>query len=467
MQKKAIGLIVVLTAVLAAYATWRMSRPQGDDATPLAASLAAANPTAAARLTSAVSDLRTRPQRLAVLLGDDDWQVRAAACEALGPRADAALAPLLVARASDSDWRVRAVALEAMARLAQPPASSPGKNTPLDQREQFLLAWLKAYDSKADVKLTPDLCEIYADSEHLEFGRPLAGRCLQCHVGAPQQPASAAEACKSCHGDIHAGWSASAHANSLTHLLLNTIDANTRQPARMDFSPLTGISCIECHRPLPAGPVASSQAASGTAACPYRFDANQPPTKSCIRCHETTWRQWQAWSARPHPVRRVWPPGQIGMEDDAVAVTCVDCHMKRTGSDDRGPRSHSWSARRNLTMLIDGVDARIAAAPDQNATLTLTNFAGHDYPTASRRRALAIVSRTAEDAEPLPLALLVPNRAGQCDTSVLPALSAGERRSLPLRAGDEASSWELWYIRHYSPGTPLSPFQILLRSSSP
>lgn len=466
MQKKALGIVVTLVVGLIAVAAWRATGHRAEEPSPLAAALAAQNPSAAARLAAAVAELHTNPQRLAAMLRDDDWQVRSAACEALGPRADATLVPLLVARASDSDWRVRSVAFDALGRIAPPPGPVPIHNTPLDQREQFLLAWLETYDAAATVKLTPELCEIYADSQHLEFGRPMTGRCLQCHVGTPQRQAVKVESCRPCHQEIFAAWSGSAHANSLTHLAINTIDANTRQPVRMNFAPMTGITCLQCHRPLD-GPAASTQTAAGNAACPYRFDPNQPAAGACIQCHGTTWRQWQAWCGQPHPVRRVWPPGQIGTETQVEVTTCVDCHMKRGGPEAQAPRSHSWSARRSLAMLHDGLDAKVAAVPGQDTTLTLTNFAGHDYPTASRRRALAVMAAAGQDANLAPLAVLVPHRPVLCDSSVSPALAPGERRALPLPAHASPLRLEFWYVFQYTPGQIPVPFQVLGNTQVP
>ena len=298
------------------------------------------------------------------MLADGNWRLRAVACEILAARGDSNFVPLLLARASDTDWRVRAAAFDGLGRFRPLQAAAPMMNTPLDQREEVLLSWLASYDASARRPLAEELCEVYANAAHVEFGRPMTQRCLSCHAGAAPQPFEASAACTECHRDIYQRWAGSAHANSLSHLRLATVDANTRSPGFVDFGAVRGIGCTECHRvvgarPQPASLAASTRPdwspagpASRAAACPFVFSAAEPASESCRRCHAETYQQWRTWQGRPHPMRLDWPPGQIDLRAEGDQRSCADCHMREAPfQEGRMVKDHAWSARRDPAFL--------------------------------------------------------------------------------------------------------------------
>ena len=174
------------------------------------------------------------------MLRDDRWRLRAAACEIVQVRRDPRLVGVLLGRASDRDWHVRAAACEALGRF-RAFRGTVLRDVPLDGRERALLQWLDAWDARASAPLGDELCELYAEPDHLEVGRPISRRCLSCHAGdsrdaapADERAAPPPDTCAACHKRIHAEWSASAHAQRLSHLRLMTIDPRTREVRVMD-----------------------------------------------------------------------------------------------------------------------------------------------------------------------------------------------------------------------------------------
>lgn len=111
-------------------------------------------------------------------------------------------------------------------------------------------------------------------------------------------------------------------------------------------------------------------------------------------------------------------------------------------------RDHGFSARRNPSLLRDGLDVRAARALDAAGRpvvrLTLTNLAGHAYPTGTRRRALraSIGPAASAGAQGVP-----PAHAVRCE------LSPGETRTLDLPAAPGPVRWEVRYVRDwFDPG---------------
>ena len=442
---------------------------------------------------------------VSAMLADDDARVRAAACIILADHLDEKGLAAVLPRASDADWRVRLAAFQALS-AAQPLAGEVLRDTPLDEREALLLQWLDAYDAKARQEseggsprrepgtektaapalrpaapLGPDLCELYADDRHVEFGRPLAARCLACHAGAEPAPFGASETCAGCHAADHAEWAASAHAQSLSHLHLATVNPDTRQPEQMTFGEVRGIGCRECHRvekePAEAAGwhghaplrdhVAETSAdmvtqnrvtmppvAGEPAACPFRFCADLKAADSCRRCHGSTAAEWQAWLKGPQPRVAVWPPGQIEMDRRGDTRTCVDCHMPPDpAAGDKPGRAHTWSARRDVQRLRDGLSATLAVTRGTAApTLSLVNLSGHAYPTGTRRRALRILAGPPGEEAQATMADLSPVRPGRPFEAALPALAPGERRAVPLAVppGAPAIVCRLLYCRDVS-----------------
>lgn len=435
------------------------------------ADVAAGRPGAVARARAAANaDWPAGLAAVAAMLDHDNWRVRAAGCELLAARRDGTLLALILPRASDADWRVREAAFGV---LAPAPSDRPHRNTPLAERERVLLAWLAARDEAAEPPLLPELCELYASARHVEFGRPLIARCLRCHAGTEPKPPAAQQACAKCHPAVHQQWLASAHAQSLTHLHLTTIDPASRQAKAVDFGELRGIGCHECHPPplpaaeragRPSGPSPVSLPADAPrGSCALKRSRPADTAELCAPCHRHPYRQWRAWRAGDQPRRAIWPPGQLELHFRGDRRGCADCHMPpgRTPTGPGGRRDHGWAARRDHRLLAGGIDVRAEAEavdgaadkPGRSARFVLTNLAGHDYPTGTRRRAVRLIVDRGAGA-PVVLATLSPDRAGRRPDRFDPPLRPGEQRGLswaaPPAAGTAPISYRLVYLRDHA-----------------
>jgi hypothetical protein len=107
-------------------------------------------------------------------------------------------------------------------------------------------------------------------------------------------------------------------------------------------------------------------------------------------------------------------------------------------------RDHRWRARRDAALLADGIALEIQPHADSaGATcvrFTLTNLAGHDYPTGTARRAIRLYAGPA-GADDLPLlAAMSPRRPGWLWTDTQPPLAPGEQRHYDLMLPDSAQS---------------------------
>ncbi|MCX5675587.1 MAG: HEAT repeat domain-containing protein [Planctomycetota bacterium] len=470
---------VVFLAVVAvalyglAQVTWGPFAESGRPLADLVGEIAAGQPAALDETRRAAArDWPAAEPTLAAMLHHDEPPVRAAACSILAAYLDAKWLAALLPRASDTDWRVRVAAFQALSAAGRL-QGEPLRDTPLDEREAILLAWLDAHDVAAPVPLGPDLCELYAGDRRVEFGRPLAARCLACHAGADPArqsdavaspaPFAAGDPCANCHGAAYQEWSESAHAQSLSHLALATVNPSTRQPERMGFGEVRGIGCRECHRPVgePAGPIPQDR--TGLVRCPFTFRSDLAARDSCGRCHASTAAEWRAWLKGPQPRIATWPPGEIQTDRRGDTRTCVDCHMpERPGAGEKTERGHAWAARRDVARLREGVAVRMAAGPRDAAApgvrLILINLAGHAYPTGSRRRAIRIVAGP-PGAEGSVAAGLSPDRPGRPAAGGWPgaagspalasSLAPGEQREfvIPAAAGAQAMTVRLQYCR--------------------
>lgn len=381
------------------------------------------------------------------MLSDDDPVVRVLGVRAIGEHREALWLAALVPRAGDVDWRVRRAAFEAMARFA-PIDDMPARDTPVDLREETLLAWLGRGALPAREPVESALCELYAQPAHVVFGGELIARCAVCHEGPATSADVSAAQCAQCHADIHAQWSASAHANSLTHLHPATIDPATRELALFDFGDRRGMDCTACHL------IESPRDEPMDDMCAFLFTPRRSDTAGCADCHVAETEQWRRWGTGDRPHRIDWPPGQIVMEQSDTARSCTDCHMPaQTGDDAAAFASHTWAARRDPAVLRSGIDVDWLPArgddPAHQPVLVLTNLAGHDMPTGSRRRAVDLTIAV-DGGPPGRLLRLTPLRAGHSDDDSSPALSPGEQRiiSLDLPADARSVAYQLIYVRN-------------------
>jgi Cytochrome c554 and c-prime len=371
-------------------------------------------------------------QKTAVQAGPTDPNPlsRAASC-------DGADLPALVARASDADWRVRAAAYSAISRIA-PLEEPPLRDTPIDQREKLLLGWLDRHAPG----LADDLCEVYAQADYLRFGKALVERCQVCHAGPRPTPRFADTSCTSCHGQAHRQWAGTAHANSLSHLRLATVDPITRQQGVFDFGQRKGMSCIACHEPQPpSAPVHGTAAVTDTATAGHKSTQNawDFKTVACGVCHTQAQSQWQAWRDAPRYRRAAWPPGSVELAGDEP-LGCVDCHMPNG--------DHLWAARRDIDLLRNGITLKISRDPQGRTVLSLRNLAGHAYPTGTIRRGLRLFAQSDDQPERLIVTLAdgLSNSAEPPRTDT--ALRPGEERRFLLAGRPRRVRARLVYLRN-------------------
>ena len=381
---------------------------------------------------------------LPAMLNDDEPRLRLLACSWIGARRDRQWLGMIIVRAGDSDWRVRSAAFHALDRFA-PITPMPLRDTPLAQREAALLDWLDRFDAQADPPLAPDLCEFYADLSHVEVGQGLVQRCLQCHAGPVATRGFDSARCVTCHDAAHAQWTASSHAQSLSHVQLTTVNAQTRQVEPMTFGGLRGITCAACHG------MPDSADDREVELCVLR-DPSAGAADACAYCHASTEQQWRTWQSSAQPRAAQWPPGAVEITAAADTRTCTDCHMPL--------HWHRLTVRRDPELLRQGVALSVRPVQRQArrtfAPLVLTNLAGHDFPTGTRRRAVRVLVRFDDDDEQLTVSL-VPNRLPAVDANVAAALAPGEQRGWDLDVPPGASrlTVRLVYVRNrFDPQCP-------------
>ena len=412
------------------------SADSGTSAVPLITALAGGDARAAARLRGLArhrwGDIEAHVESM---LTDDQPQVRAVACDLIGQQVAAPWLPAVVLRASDSDWRVRAAAFAALEWFTPLPAAPPLRDTLLADREAILLAWLDAHDRSATAPLGPDLCEVYAQQAHVEVGPPLAQRCLACHVGPPRPASPTDGACGDCHGEIHEQWSGSAHANSVLHLRLTSVNPVSRQPEAMIFDGPQGLGCTTCHIVAEQTGEPALPPAPQPRICRFTFNATASPADTCRPCHRRPHAQWQTWRNGPQPRRLAWPPGQVDATARGDTRNCIDCHMPPPATADAATgRDHRLAARRDSNLLRAGLDVSLRPVEWRRGRrvipLILTNLAGHAFPTGTRRRAVRVyVEYDQPEGEQL-ICEMIPATITTTDDAHTAALAPGEQRRL-------------------------------------
>jgi len=455
------GMVLVLAVIAAALISFWPARPAESPTTQpamtdLLADMMSGDARAVERAEAAVRGHDARRFALAAkALNDGNWTARAAGCELLAGRADPQSVAMLLPRVSDSDGRVRMLAIGALSRVHQPPSPLPQKFAPIDDRDAWLLSWLDEYSGQTHSNLSAGICEAYAPAAHVEFGKPLAARCLNCHAGRSPAAISVNDVCAGSHRTIYDQWIRSAHAQSLSHVHLLTPNPSKAQAEWMSFGEVYGINCTECHvvtgQLLPATQTAP---ATSPGHCLYDFAEAGPPGGSCRRCHASIYAEWKTWRDRPHPRRPEWPPGQVDMNVTGDERSCIDCHMSRPSPDE--PHDHRWAARRDREFLRTGVDVQYAASEDGHAPgLSITNLTGHAFPTGTRRRAVRLYAGSAASEE-LPLVLTFCIDPLDEPGAGAPVMTPGERRiiQVPLPPDADSLAYRLVFVRdHYNPGS--------------
>lgn len=347
---------------------------------------------------------------------------------------------------------MRIVAIKALARFHPLPQGLMQIDLPTDEREGLLLSWLDSYDENKNTSLRDKLCEIYSNTSYVAFSHTLISRCLSCHVGSKPAAFDTNNSCKKCHPNIHATWSSSAHAQSLTHLYLPTLGSQPQQITWYDFEKLHGISCKECHCTVDKQ---LDQSAKQYSRCRYSFRVSSNVIDSCIRCHQDTYGQWQEWLSSMQPRKMDRPPGHIELGIQRDMRNCVHCHMPETNIDkDTVRHDHKWSARRNFKLLRQGIDVQIVFGMDKinslQVQLILTNLSGHAYPTGTCRRALKLFAGDADVGELMPIAVISKKCPGEIADRNEQPLRPGEQRkfTISLPASTESVAYKLTYIRN-------------------
>jgi hypothetical protein len=460
-RRTAALLIAVLAAAVAlAYTSNRFASHTASpiapttSSTPSLASLrTAADAGDAAALKRLVETLAHSPQsddaRAAVadMLRSVRPAVRAAACGWIGKNPHRDLAPLVVPRLSDADWRVRAAAFDAVRHIAgrapnAPTADAPLRDTPVDQREPIIFAWLDSWRSGATTGSTPPLpdhCELYAPAgQHWLSGLALARSCTSCHAPPGAPLAEQFASCAACHRETHDEWARSSHARSMTHLNLARVNERTKQVERFVPDQHEGLVCTSCHvqskseaTPMPPGTEKLS--------IPHRFERGAAAV-SCARCHPETHAEWDTWRRDPRPSASRWLPGEVTWDESPDQRTCVSCHMqKRTTT--AGGLVHAFASRRDPPFMRGGLSVHIEPpSAERGPQLVLTNLAGHRYPSGTIRRALRVDVRydTETDGTKRLLTRLTDSTVPTTQPSQ-PALKPAEQRRLQLPVIDGVS----------------------------
>lgn len=437
-----LGLLVLTSASLAAIL---LIRHEGPDEANLPARTARTEPP------SHYPPSETGVLLAAQLFYDDIPEVRIAACEiARCSAAPVWLAALLV-RTLDEVPNVRRAAQAALAaKDLHVPTDPQAKSVSPSRAADGLTVIMDAMRRRSPDFVGLSACELWADTSWLAFPPSSGETCLTCHVGADRKPVAANEQCRSCHAAIHDEWIGSAHAQSLLHVRLPTGEVASGERVCVDFGDLRGLSCTECHSIATGGTTTR-----GAGTCIHEFIANDPPEQACVGCHADTATEWRAWlglNAQPH--KAVWPPGDL-QTSTRDRRNCVDCHMRSASGGDLPHRSHRWSARRDLGLLREGVHVAASIRVDPQAgrsfIATLTNTAGHEYPTGTCRRTVELLIAKPSGESWLPIARLgriYPARPFPADLD--PPLRPGERRTLvhPLATDANQIYYRLRYVRN-------------------
>ncbi len=312
------------------------------------------------------------------------------------------------------------------------------RDTPVDDRERLIFAWMTQWRSAGDaVPKLPLLCELYPDYEYWLAGTRLAEACLACHAPRSSMSYESAGKCVQCHFAEVQAWQRSGHALSTMHLGLASVDPVTKKVVYYDTANRWGLTCTSCHH-QDLSPLESSPGSTTAALLPdHHF---KPATvESCRTCHVETFAQWQHWKTSRRPECAQWPPGAITWTSQSDSRSCISCHMpSHFGS--TSIHDHSFLSPDLRSLLLSGLNARIEPPTSSHGPqLVLTNLSGHAYPAGTLRRALRI-DLTYDDAPGAPqLLTYLADRRMPTTQPTEPVLAPGEQRHIPIPARPRAS----------------------------
>ena len=218
-----------------------------------------------------------------------------------------------------------------------------------------------------------------------------------------------ARQCLPCHQDVFDEWQGSHHQIAFTNPEVRSISDDFRKEECKDchlprplavtgFGKRTlprathldeGVSCITCHLAPDGGLLARNDRPE--VPCKPQASADLLAVDSCASCHNQHWTtdQWRAshWAAQ-------------GTDCNACHMPAVD-RVRADGSVRPG-RSHVYPGAHDVGMLRKAGEFTVARAGDE-VVMSLTNtWAGHNFPTEERHRAVDILYRFVTAGEPGP-----------------------------------------------------------------
>ncbi len=287
-------------------------------------------------------------------------------------------------------------------------------------------------------------------------------------VGATGVRWESSRQCLPCHQDVFDEWQGSHHQIAFTNPEVRAISDDFRKEECKDchlprplavtgFGKRTlprathldeGVSCITCHLAPDGGLLARNDRPE--VPCKPKASADFLAVDACASCHNQHWTtdQWRAseWSEQ--------------------GIDCAACHMPavdrvRADGSVRPGRGHGYPGSHDVAMLRKAGEFTVARAGGEVVFALRNKWAGHNFPTEERHRAVDILYRFVgaggaaagggewlrawrfrqpyrDEAEPVN-----PGNASGENTQ----LPAGERKEVrvPIPPGAAAVEARLWY----------------------
>ena len=198
-------------------------------------------------------------------------------------------------------------------------------------------------------------------------------------------PFTSAEKCAQCHQGIYDEWSKnSGHAvanTSVGFIALYEEIGNEKlcYGCHGPKEPAEGVSCVTCH-----GSVIPDKGIEHTHEMKYKPGrAALRDPEFCSKCHDHQHPLTGEWYRATYAEWKNSPAAEAG-------TTCVDCHMKRQGADNK--RYHGQNAAfRNPDRYKDYLVIKDIAVEFPKVSLAVENLVtGHKIPTGGPQRTLAL-----------------------------------------------------------------------------